>query len=337
MRAIVGAVLAVAAIVATARAAEAGPIKRWAVLPDREIRTVALRGDISGEPMIDVVPGTDGWIYVRGKSGLYRLLGTDGSYVRTAAFDWCDNRQAGTVVLYPTPAFACVAKHVIVEVTASGQYRRVLPVPAWTDRSDAYLFDYPFVTSIERTERGRWWFSYGYARGLGFSDADGRTRLVHLAGLPPVRAMALIGDDVLLGADDCVLARVHNLKVAGTTRTCAGHSAPQFVRAGDSVWVIGGGPAVERRDAAGRVRRFDFGVAVGAVAYDRRSRVTYLLGAEPYGRNILVILAADGRSRTVRLPMTGGTSLAVDGRGRIWISDPFQHSLVAIAPQGAWG
>ena len=52
---------------------------------------------------------------------------------------------------------------------------------------------------------------------------------------------------------------------------------------------------------------------------------------------ILVTLGANGVPQATRLPMTGGRSIAVDRRGRIWISDPFQHSLVAIAPKGAWG
>jgi hypothetical protein len=335
MRMILHALLAVAATIAAARTADAGPVKHWAALPDREIRTIALRGDMSSEPIMNVVPGADGWIYVRGKNGLYRLLGTDGTYVRAASFAWCDDRQAHTVVHFPTPAFACVAKNVIVEQTSRSQYRRVLPLPAWTDPADAYVYDYPFVTSIERGDGGRWWFSYGYAGGLGYSDPDGRTRLVHLLGLPPIRDMARLGDDILLAADGCVLARVRNLRVAGRTRTCEGLIAPRFVRAGDSVWVVSAAGAIERRDAGGRARRFDLGVSVGDVAYDRVAGITYLLGAENSGRNVLVTLTANDVPHTARLPMTGGSSIAVDRRGRIWISVPFQHSLVAIASKGA--
>jgi hypothetical protein len=337
MRTILHALLAVAATIAAAATADAGPVKHWAALPDREIRTIALHGDMSSEPVMNVVPGADGWIYVRGKNGLYRLLGTDGTYERAASFEWCDDRQARTVVHFTTPAFACVAKNIIVEQTSRSQFRRVLPLPGWTDRSDAYLYDYPFVTSIERGDGGRWWFAYGYAGGLGYSDADGRTRLVHLLGLAPIRDMARVGDDVLLAVDGCVLARVRNLRVVGRTHMCTGPLAPRFVRAGEAVWVVDAAGVIERRDAGGHARRFDLGVSIGDVAYDRRTGVTYFLGAENSGRNVLVTLGANGISRATRLPMTGGVSIAVDRRGRIWISDPFQHSLVAIAPKGTWG
>jgi hypothetical protein len=337
MRTILHAVLALSMVGAACCPATAGPVKHWAALPGREIRTIAFHGEMLAEPDLDVVPGGDGWIYVRGKNRLYRLLGTDGAYVRAASFGWCDDRQAKTVVRYPKPAFACVAKNLIVEMTGDAQYRRVLPTPGWTNPADIYVYDYPFVTSIERTEAGRWWFLYGYAGGLGYSDADGRTRMVRLQGFTPIRGMARLGDDILLALDGCLVARVRNLRVSGTARLCADPSAPRFLRAGDSVWVTGVGSAIERRDTGGRVRRFDFGVSVVDVAYDRRTGLTYILGSEKAGRNLLVTLHANGAQRLTRLPMTGGASVAVDRRGRIWISAPLEHSLVAIAPEGEWG
>lgn len=338
MRAILSAVILCAMLAAAAAPAGAGPVKHWGELPGREIRTIALRGDLSYESYATVVPGADGWIYVRGKSGVYRLLGTDGSADTVATFAWCDDRQARAVVPYSTPAFACVAKNIIVEMKGKAQYRRVLPTPRWTDRTDVYAYDYPFVTAIDRADGGRWWFSYGYAGGLGYADADGAVGLAHLRGLPPVRDIARFGNDIYLAADGCVVARVRGLRLAGSTRLCTNRVAPRLVRTGDALWVVGtGDTTVERRGARGAVRRWSLGLPVDQVAYDRRSRTTYFLGADMSDHNVLIALAADGVPRATRLPMIGGSSLAVDGRGRIWITSPREHSLVVIAPRGEWG
>ena len=114
MRPFLSALTTCAMLAAAAVPANAGPVKYWGVLPGREIRTIPLRGDLSYESYATVVPGADGWIYVRGKSGVYRLLGTDGRADTVGTFAWCDDRQARAVVRYPTPAFACVAKNIIV-------------------------------------------------------------------------------------------------------------------------------------------------------------------------------------------------------------------------------
>lgn len=318
--------------------AAAGPVKHWAEFPGREIRAIALRGDLAGESYATVVPAADGWIYVRGKGGLYRLLGTDGTSAKSAAFDWCDDGQSKAVVRYATPAFACVAKNFIIEIKDGVQYRRALPRPAWNDPHDVYTFDYPFVTWIDREAGGRWWFSYGYARGLGYSDASGSTRLVHLRGIPPVRTIARAGNDLYLAADGCVLARVRAMRVQGRTQLCASPIAPQLIAAGGFVWVLTYGTTVERRDARGRSRRWNLsGVAVNDVAYDAASGTAYLLGGDSSRHNVLVTIGHDDVPHAKRLPMTGGSRIAVDRRGRIWITSPFEHSLVAIAPAGSWG
>ncbi len=321
---------------ATGAVAGAGPVKHWGVLPGREIRTVPLRGVMSSESVLDVVPGRDGWIYVRGKNAVYRLLGTAGAFAPVASFDWCDDRQARAVVPYATPAFACVAKNIIVEMKGTSQYRRVLPQPQWSGGPDVYHFDYPFVTSIDRAASGRWWFAYGYAGGIGYSDPDGRTRLVQLQGLPPIRSVARLGDDLFVGADGCVLARVRDFTVRGTERVCTTPIAPQIVRTAGALWVLTGFD-VERRDVAGSVRRWHFDDSVNSVAYDRASGTAYLLGGSFAGRNVLITIGRDGVAHSTRLPMTGGSSIAVDGRGRIWISVPSWHALAAIAPEGEWG
>jgi hypothetical protein len=323
-------------LASTGRPAVAGPVKHWAALPGREIRTVALRGAMSSESVLDVVPGIDGWIYVRGKNAVYRLLGTEGAFAPVASFDWCDDRQARAVVPYATPAFACVAKNFIVEMKGTTQYRRVLPRPDWSGASDVYNGDYPFVTSIDRAASGRWWFAYGYASGLGYSDPDGRTRLAQVHGLPPIRGVARLGDDLFVAADGCVLARVRDFVVRGTEHPCTSPMAPQIVRTADALWVLTEFD-VERRDVTGAVRRWHFGDRVNSVAYDRVSHTAYFLGGGYAERNVLIAIGRDGVAHTTRLPMTGGTSIAVDGRGRIWISVPNSHALAAIAPDGAWG
>ena len=336
MRTILRAALVLAVFAAGAAAADAGPVKHWAQLPGRAIRTVALRGDMAHESVMEIVPGADGWIYMRGKNAVYRLLGTDGAFTSAAFFDWCDDRQARAVVPYPTPAFACVAKNIIIEMKDGVQYRRTLPTPSWTGAGDGYAYDYPFVTSIERAEGGRWWFAYGYARGLGFSDPGGRTRLVRMDGLPPIRHIARLGDDLFVGADGCVVARIRDLKLRGTDKMCSAPMAPRLVRTADALWALNGSTVV-RRDAAGTSRRWEPGAGGAGVAYGRAAHVTYFIGSERSGRAVLVTLGADGVPRTARLPMLGGSSIAVDARGRIWISDEYDHSLVAIAPPGAWG
>lgn len=336
IRTMVYATAALALVASTGRPASAGPVKHWAALPGREIRTVALRGPMSSESVLDVVPGTDGWIYVRGKNAVYRLLGTEGAFAPVASFDWCDDRQARAVVAYATPAFACVAKNIIVEMKGTAQYRRVLPRPSWSDTSDVYRLDYPFVTSIDRAASGRWWFAYGYAGGIGYSDPDGRTRLVKIKGLPPIRSFARFGDDLFVGADGCVLARVRDFIVRDTERICTSPIAPEIVRTADALWALSAFDA-ERYDATGAARRWHFDDRVTGVAYDRRSGTSYLLGGANAGRNVLIAIGRDGVAHSTRLPMTGGTSIAVDGRGRIWISVPSWHALAALAPDGAWG
>jgi hypothetical protein len=148
--------------------------------------------------------------------------------------------------------------------------------------------------------------------------------------------MARLGDDLFVAADGCVVARIRDLKLRGTDAMCSAPMAPSLVRTADALWALRG-PTVVRRDAAGTVRRWVLDVAVADVAYDRTANVTYFVGSESSGRAVLVTLGADGIPRTARLPMMGGSSIAVDARGRIWISDQWDHSLVAIAPPGAWG
>lgn len=337
MRMTVWAAIVCALVAGTVTAASAGPVKHWAALPDRDIRTVPFHdGALSLESRLDVVPGRDGWIYVRGKNAVYRMLGTGGAAAEVASFAWCDDRQARAVVSYRVPGFACVAKNMVVEVAGGSQYRRALPQPGWSDARDVYQYDYPFVTSIDRTDAGRWWFAYGYARGIGYSDPDGSTRMVRLGGLPPIRDVARLGGDVYVAADGCVLARVRDFAVRSSQRLCASPIAPMLVRTGDALWVLTGSTA-ERRDAVGRAQRWNLNVAVGDVAYDRRSRTTYLLGNQLGTRTVLISIGRDGVPHAVRLPMTGGASIAVDARSRIWISVPAWHALVAIAPEGAWG
>lgn len=336
IRTMVYATAVLAMVALTGRPAVAGPVKHWAALPGREIRTVALRGTMSSESVLDVVPGSDGWIYVRGKNAVYRLLGIDGAFAPVSSFDWCDDRQARAVVPYATPAFACVAKDFVVEMKGTAQYRRVLPRPDWSGSSDVYGLDYPFVTSIDRAASGRWWFAYGYARGIGYSDPDGRSRLAQLHGLQPIRSVARLGNDLFVAADGCVLARVRDFVVRGTERACTSPIAPKLVRTADALWVLTGSDA-ERRDVTGAVRRWHFRDAVNSVAYDRVSQTAYLLGGSYAARNVLIAIGRDGVAHSTRLPMTGGWSIAVDGRGRIWISVPTWHALAAIAPDGAWG
>ena len=337
MRMTVRAAVVCALVAGSATGASAGPVKHWAALPGWDIRTVPFRnGALSLESRLDVVPGRDGWIYVRGKNAVYRMLGTGGAASEVASFAWCDDRQARAVVPYRVPAFACVAKNIVVEVAGASQYRRVLPQPDWSGSGDVYQLDYPFVTSIDRADSGRWWFAYGYARGIGYSDPDGRARIARLDGLPPIREVARVGRDVYVAADGCVLARVRDFAVRDSERLCASPIAPTLVRTGNALWVLSGSTA-QRSDAAGTAQRWIFDVPVRDVAYDRRSRTAYLLGAEQRDRTVLVSIGRDGIPFAVRLPMTGAASIAVDARSRIWISVPAWHAVAAIAPEGAWG
>ncbi|HEX3463810.1 MAG TPA: hypothetical protein VHS78_07160 [Candidatus Elarobacter sp.] len=338
MRTKLVAVLAFGASLGLAQPVSAGPVKHWAALPGREIRTIQLRDtEIAQRPLIAVVAARDGWVYVRAGDGLYRVLGTDGVSSAVASFDWCDSRNAALVVPYATPGFACVAKNTIIEIANGTQFRRPLPIPQWrAPDGDLYRYDYPFVTWIERTPGGRWWFAYGYAGGLGYADPDGTTYLRHVIGMPRPYAAAVLGEDVFLGGNGCAVTRVRGFRVRGSEWLCGHFGVPRFVRSGEALWVLAGS-AVERRLAGGTVRRWFLGVEITDAAYDARTRTAYLLGADRDGRNHLVTIGPDDVPHDTRLPMTGGSTIAVDARRRIWIGVPLLHALAVIAPPGEWG
>lgn len=340
IRTTLSAVLACGVVLGVGAAASAGPVKHWAALPGREIRSVALRGGVLSQPLRAVVAGDDGWVYVRAGNAIYRLTGTGGDTTPAAAFDWCNWNDASAIVPLRAPGIACVAKNTIIEVANGVQYRHRLPKPTWKERpDDPNVYVEPsLVTWIERAPSGRWWFAYGNERGLGYVDPGGTPHLFRVPGMPRTWSAAALGEDVFVGGDGCEVSRIRGFVLRGHEWLCRGMGLVRVARTGDAAWVLFKGGA-ERRSPGGRVVRWMLGdLSARDVAYDARTRTSYVLALEGMiSRAALITIGPDDVPHLTRLPVAAADSIAVDKRGRIWLSVGYIHSLAVIAPAGAWG
>ncbi|HEV3089609.1 MAG TPA: hypothetical protein VGX96_20575 [Candidatus Elarobacter sp.] len=322
------AALAVAPVLAlllsSAQRADAGPIKHWGTFPGREVRAIAFRGNEMGaEPYLAVIPGRDGYIYLRGKGTLYRVLDANGRYERIPTPASCPFGTVDASMWVPG---------VICEREAE---RSKLPRPSWRDDRDPYASDYHILTHSVRLPNGSLWFAYGYARGLGYRDAAGRTVLRRISGLAVVRGVKVFGDDVYLTDDACTVTHLRRFVVVDMQRFgCNGSVGMVTVR--DSLWIARDGELVRIGRGGNRTHvRLPFYPM--SIAADRHG-TTYVLGSMGDRQHpAIATIDARGRVETRILPMQYADSLVIDRRDRIWIGVSWWRAFAVVAPKGAWG
>ena len=129
--------IAIACVLATAWlpcAAQAGPVKYWDAFPGREVRAVALRGELlGGEMTFTVLQGRDGYVYLRGRRGLYRMLDVDGRYERVADTSECSGwfESQGADLRDRVPRAICARAAEIILALAQDHRHIRAPVPTW--------------------------------------------------------------------------------------------------------------------------------------------------------------------------------------------------------------
>jgi hypothetical protein len=340
--------LALACVLSTSSlpsTAVAAPVKHWKAFPGREVRAIALRGDLlGGESSFTAVQGRDGYVYLRGRRGLYRMLDVDGRYERVADTSECSGwfESQGTDLRSRVPRAICTRAAEIILAGARDHGHIRTPVPTWPGALRTvgqYRIDQRYLTAVLPAASGGYWFVYGYPGGLGRIRPSGRAELRHITALGRIRSVAALGEDVYAMDDECRVAHLRGLVVLAIDvfdRRCARPYWPtdRIVAGADgAAWLIGDG-IVERRRPVGRWYRWKIPMTARDVAVSRDG-TGYVVGVAPSdrsGRAMLAVLAP-GRPPLVRvLPEYDVGSIAIDGRGRTWLSVPYWHAAVLISP-----
>lgn len=327
--------------------ADAGPVKHWGTFPGREVRALALRGYVFGaEPSYTTVQGRDGYVYLRGRFGLYRVLDADGTVRRVADTSqcggWTESHGADLRTLVPR-AICSRASEIIVASSRVHVHLR-MPVPTTPDAFSTvgtYRVDERFLTDVVPADDGGYWFAYGDARTVGRSG-PGVARLLHLDGLGRVRGIAVRGGDLYVVDDKCTLGHVRAMELVEAARFDAvcrpsGIGPPLVSTRDGAVWVLHG-PFVERIGPDGCRRDWRLGMFASGVAVTRDG-TAYVLGSTSLtytAHPVVAVIPPHGLPDVRVLPMRSVGHIAVDGRDRIWISDPGDHGAAVIAPAGAW-
>jgi hypothetical protein len=340
--------LLLCALARPSSAAVAGaPVKHWGTFPGRDVRAVPMRGnDIGGEPSFTAVQGRDGFVYVRGRFGLYRIIGLDGTVRRVAdtgpCSGWFESHGADPRTRVPR-AICSRASEIIVAGTYAHVHIRT-PVPTGSDafeRQGAYKFDVRYLSDVQPADGGGYWFAYDLAREIGRVDATGRAFAVRDATEGRIAGMAPAGRDLFVTDVWCALSRYRDFALVARAPArvpCAqSRTYPSIAATADgSVWLFSEG-RLERRLPGGRWQRWLFDIDPTGVALTRDG-TAYVLGferARGSGHPLIAVLVR-GRAPDVRvLPMRVADSIAVDGRDRIWISDPFDHAFALVSPPGS--
>ncbi len=318
--------------------ADAGAIKHWGTFPGREVRAVAFRGaEMGANPGLGVVPGRDGYVYVLGKWGVYRVLDADGRWQKVLTPAACAGGGAVDVSTW-IPSLVCARNGRLVRERAGGRVERFpIPRPRWAGASDVYSSDYDVVTGIFPGRDGAIWFAYGYARGIGYRDAAGHTTLWHVAGLSVVRHVEVLGDDVYLADESCRVAHVRASGLVGVEEFHCDRSNTVVAmrRTKDMLWLVFGNDVVSI-DRRGRRQRRRLPISAQSIAVDRGG-TTYVLGADDRGHAAIATIDPHGSIESRTLPMQYPDSIAFDQRGRLWIGVSFWRAFAVVAPKGAWG
>jgi hypothetical protein len=316
-------------------------VKHWASFPGWDVRAVAMRGDeMGGEKFYAIVPGRDGWIYLLGSGGLYRLLDSNGGYKSAIPLQYCARGTADASTW--VPSVVCLHRDGrITRVGIRGGEDFLVPRQSSAGTNDSSRLEYGILTAATPRAGAGWWFSYGYARAFGSLDAAGHARLARLAGVGIIRQIAPLGDSIYVSDDACHVARLRNLIPKSIESVGCGrrYGIPRLKTIGRSVyalapvsWTAGG--IVVRYASEGSRQNWIVPLVPIDVAQDSRGQA-YVLGFEGDWRNaryFVARLGRDGRALAQRLPVDEAGSIAIDARDRIWLTAPLNHSLIVLSP-----
>lgn len=338
------AALACTFALAAAPPAGAGPIKHWAAFPGREVRALSLSGSgVGSEPRFTAVQGRDGYVYIRGQFGLYRVLDDTGRNVQIANNSGCTGwyKLTDVDVRSTIPRAICNSAGEII--VTSTTYRRRWPVPApnWIGQIDATNRVTGSLTNVLTSDDGGFWFVYGMARGIGRVWPSGRAVLRQYPGVGAITSIAAAGRDLYFVDDECVLGRLRGLALVASYHVPCGRGDAKVVATTDgAVWMLGGASgSVSRYGRDGSRSSWSLGMKPTGVAVSRDG-TAYVLGYQlpvSWKSHPLIAVIAPGRKADLRvLPTLDAGSIAIDARDRLWISAPLAHGVTVIAPKGAW-
>jgi hypothetical protein len=309
----------------------AGPIKHWGTFPGRDVRAIAFRGDaIGANRVLEAVQGRDGFIYLRGRWGTYRVLDAEGRWQQVGLGNVCAGGGIDTSTW--VPSLVCTRGNEIVRASVTGSTR--LRVSRLSSIPVAELSAAIPVSS------GGWWFAYGDASALGFRSPTGRSIIRRFPALGPIADLAATGSDLYALLARCRLARFHALALIDLVDLPCSQGGsllpPWLIQSSGSVWVLMGS-SVQRIDTGNVRRTWSLPIRPLDVAVDREGR-GYVLGVTSDARRhpALTTIEADGRTETSLLPMHDVAGIMIDARDRIWIGVPDWHAFAVIAPKGTW-
>ena len=306
---------------------------------------MAIRGErFGGENRYTAVQGRDGYVYVRGRLFLYRVLDANG---RTdpvaetwACSGWFESQGIDDRTRVPR-AICTRAAQIIVASATQHEHIRVV-TPAWTGAFryvGGYRLDNRYLTAVVPAAGGGYWYAFAVQGAIGRVWPSGRSTLRHIPGLGTVHSIAAAGEDVYAADDRCRIAHLRAMALLELHQyDCSSRYEYGFavVKTSDgAIWILN--PAdgwVERRGPHGERALFTLPMSPTSVAV-ARDRTVYVLGVPLGGRGIhpMIAVIAPGIAPKVSvLPMLNAATIAIDARDRIWISDPLDHAFAVIAP-----
>jgi hypothetical protein len=324
--------------------ADAGPIKHWGMFPGWTVRAIALRGyDIGAEPSYRVEQGRDGYLYVRGRWGLYRVIDDRGDHVQVANTDLCGGffESHGVDARSATPHAICSRAQVIIVAAARWHRHLRAPMPprSWPraivpiDGYPAHYRDNRFLTHVVAAPTGGYWFAYGEIGAVGRIGST-HSFMLRLPDFGEIQGLAAVGNDAYVGDDSCHLAHLRGTELVGIWKyPCRSDDTmvvtPVAGRDG-AVWILRVGN-VERIGGDGSRRRWSVAMRPTSLA-TTRDGIAYVIGTGiDYGYTIAV-LGPGQEDRIALLPMDSAEAISMDDRGRLWISAPHEHGLALITP-----
>lgn len=331
------------AAIATA-CADAGPIKHWGTFLGREVRALSFGGSgLAGEPRFTAVQGRDGYVYIRGPFGMYRVLDDTGRNEQVADNAGCTGWYKLTDVdlRSANPRAICNSPGEIIVTTLTYLRHWPVPEPSWIGGVDETNRDTGSLTNVLTADDGGFWFAYGPARGIGRVWTSGRAELRHYPGVGAITSVAAAGDDLYFVDDECVFGRLHGLTLIASHAVPCDHGDASGVATTDgAVWVLGGATGVVARYGRdGSHRSWRLALDATGVAVSRDGTV-YVLGYQPtatWKSHPMIAVIAPGHKPDLRiLPTLDVGSIAIDARDRLWISAPHAHGATVVAPKGAW-
>jgi hypothetical protein len=322
------------------RSADAGPVKHWGTFPGAEVRAIAFRGgDFGAEPGFTAIQGRDGYIYLRGRYGLYRVLDRDGRNERIADTSECAGLWESQGVDDRTwvPRAICTRASEIILASATWHEHIRTPLPPWAGPSVPTPGDDRYLTAVVPAAGGGYWFSYGFVGGVGRTFSTGRGIVRRYTTMGTLSGIAPAGADLYVANDACQVVRIRRWQVVSTrTYDCPPNAGQHLVATADgAVWRIAGEGILERRGGDGTFARWRLAIAPNDVAV-ARDGTAYVLGAAAGDRHAMIAVIRHGRAPQIRvLPMEGAGTIAIDRRDRLWISVPSMHAAALIALHGA--